>query len=293
LVLSSSLPDSAFAPLNRATASMSGEFLALFGKNAVVSGDVITLNNFRVHIVTECTALYPVILFSAFLMAVPASLKARLAGLAAGVPFLGSVNMLRIAAVTVVGANMPALFEICHVYLGQVVMVCMVIAACLAWFDMVRPQGPRLQSLFFIIRFGVCCTLLFLVWFVFNVAYVKLTDDTVVRWFFSLKNVKLEIPYQHMIYYQTFNLVAFMGLVMAGGTRLLRQKLPVVAAGLAVIVGMHILFRIGNVLMTVYAMESARRISDVIYIIGQYMIPVLLWIMLFREKMPLKCQGDV
>lgn len=291
-VLANWLPDSVFAPLNRATAFFTGECLSRFGKSAVVSGDTISLNNFRVRIVTECTSLYSIILFCAFLLAVPASLKARLAGLAAGVLFLGVVNTLRIAVVTVVGARRPALFEICHVYLGQVVMAGMVIAACLAWLFMIQPRSPRLQSLAFLIRFGVCCTILFLVWFVFNVAYVKLIDDHVLRRLFSLKNIQLEIPYQHMIYYQTFNIVAFIGLVMAGGAGLLRRKFRLAATGLALIVGLHILFRFGNVLMTAYGMESARRISDVIYILGQYMIPVLFWIMLFREKTPPAGRGD-
>lgn len=286
------LPESFFAPLNHATTSLAGNCIALFGGHAVVSEDMISLNGFRVRIITECTSLYSVVLFGAFLLSVPASLKARLAGVAAGAAFLSSVNILRIAAITAVGAGMPALFEIFHVYLGQVVMVIMVIASCMAGFHLTQPQRPQFNSFNFLIRFVVCSTLLFLAWFVFNVAYVRFTDNHVVRWLFSLKNVQLEIPYEHMIYYQTFNLVTFIGLVMAGGTRVLRRKIRIVAAGLAIIVAMHILYRVCNVLMTGFGMESAARISGSIYIIGQYLIPVLLWLVIVVKDYRLRTEKN-
>ena len=282
-ILIGSLPESFFAPLNHATTSLAGSCIGFFGGHALVSEDMISMDGFRVRIITECTSLYSVVLFSAFLLSVPASLKARLAGMAAGAAILSCFNILRIAAVTAVGASRPALFEIFHVYLGQVVMIIMVIAACLAWLHLIQPRKPKFKAVTFLIRFVVCSTLLFLVWFVFNVAYVKFTDDHVVRRLFSMNNVQLEIPYGHMIYYQTFNIVTFVGLVLAGGTRVLREKIRIVAAGVAIIVAMHILFRVSNVLMTAYGMESAARISDSIYIIGQYMIPVLLWLVIIRK----------
>jgi exosortase H (IPTLxxWG-CTERM-specific) len=287
-VLVNWLPDSIFAPLNCATAFLSGECLALFGKKAVVSGDSILMDGFRVLIVPECTAFYSLVLYCAFLLSVPASVKARMGGMLAGAAFLCSVNILRIAAVTAVGAGRPALFEIFHVYLGQVVMVIMIIAACLAWLHQIHPQRPHFKAITLLIRVGIYSSLLFLVWFVFNVHYVRLTDDHVIRWFFSLNNVKLEIPYEHLIYYQTFNIVTILGLIMAAGAGLLQRKVRVVAAGFVTIVVLHILFRLGNVLMTAYGMDSARKISDLIYIIGQYIIPLLFWLLILQEKKQLK-----
>jgi exosortase H (IPTLxxWG-CTERM-specific) len=116
--LAVSLPGSWSEPLNRVTASLSCACIALFGGHAQVAGDLISLDGFRVRIITECTSLYSVLLFAAFLLAVPAALNQRLAGLAAGATLLTCANTLRIAAVTVVGARRPALFEILHVYLG-------------------------------------------------------------------------------------------------------------------------------------------------------------------------------
>jgi hypothetical protein len=164
----------------------------------------------------------------------------------------------------------------------------MIIAACFAWFHLIQRQRQPLKNVTFLIRFGVCSTFLFLVWFVFNVAYVKLTDDHVVRWLFSLINYRLEIPYGHMVYYQTFNLVIFIGLVMASGVRVLRRNIRIVAGGLAIIVGMHILVRACNVLATAFGMEGAVRISGTIYSIGQYMVPILLWLIIIRNDRRVK-----
>lgn len=219
-ILVGSLPESCFTTLNHVTAHIAGLCLALFGEHPETAGDLISLNGFRVWIVTECTALYGSILFGAFIFSSPASLKSRLVGLLDGIPLLVMVNTLRIALITMTGANSPSLFEAAHVYLGQVVMAIIVIAACLTWLHLIHPQRPPLKTITFFIRFGVFSTLLFLVWFVFNVDYVRLTDDQVVRRLFSFKDVQLEIPYEHMIYYQTFDIVTFIGLVMADGSRL-------------------------------------------------------------------------
>jgi exosortase H (IPTLxxWG-CTERM-specific) len=282
------LPDSVFAPLNDATAYLAGICLTLFGEHPETAGGMISLNGFRVEIITECTSLYSVFLFTAFLLSVPSSLKARMAGVAVGAAFLSIVNILRITAVTAVGASRPVLFEIFHVYLGQVVMVIMVIASCLAWLHFIQPLRPKSNTVTFLIRFVVCSTLLFLVWFVFNMAYVKFADDYVVRWLFSLRNVKLYIPYEHMIYYQTFNVVTFVGLVMAGGSRVLRRKILLVLSGIAIIIGMHVIFRICNVLTTAFDMDSAGKISGSFYIFGQYIVPVLLWLVIVLKDYSVK-----
>ncbi|MGD0586317.1 MAG: hypothetical protein ABSA86_11180 [Oryzomonas sp.] len=53
-VLAHWLPDFFFAPLNRATAYLSGECLAFLGKRAEVAGDIVSLNGFRVWITAWC-----------------------------------------------------------------------------------------------------------------------------------------------------------------------------------------------------------------------------------------------
>lgn len=278
------VPDCCFDPLNHATACLAGMCLALFGGHANVSGDLISLDGFQVRIITECTALYSILVFGSFLISVSASFKARLVGLAFGAAFLSCVNLLRIAAVVGVGASRPVLFEIFHVYLGQVVMVVMVIAACLAWLQNLNPQRLRLGTFNFLVRFGACSSLIFLVWFVLNVDYVRLIDLHVIRQLFSWWMFSLEIPYQHMIYYQTFNVVAFIGLVMAGGGKALRGKVRTVALGLAGIVGMHILFRVCNVLTTGFGMGQVGAISQAVYLTSQFMIPVLLWMVTLGQE---------
>lgn len=120
-------------PLNRATAVLSGKTLALFGFMPQVRDDLITLDGFTVKIVSECTALYATLLLAAFILATPATWRERLAGIAAGSAAIGVVNLLRIAAVTIIGRFDPVRFEIIHVYLGQIAMMVLVLYCCLTW----------------------------------------------------------------------------------------------------------------------------------------------------------------
>ena len=153
VLVTSSLPKTAFSPLNLATASLTGSCLNLFGRDAMVNGTVISLNGFQVRIITECTALYCIVLFSAFLLAISASFRARLTGLVIGAAFLGSANILRIVTVTAVGARNPRLFAVLHVYLGQVMMVVLVCAACLAWLRWTTAVQGCNPPLGFLVRF--------------------------------------------------------------------------------------------------------------------------------------------
>ena len=106
-----------------------------FREHPETVGDMISLKGFQVQIITECTALYSIILFGAVIFSAPASLKSRMAGLLAGIPFLVAANTLRIALVTMIGAKYPALFEPVHVYLAQVVMIILVVGVSLVWLE--------------------------------------------------------------------------------------------------------------------------------------------------------------
>jgi exosortase H (IPTLxxWG-CTERM-specific) len=277
LVLANWLPDSVFSPLNRATASLSGECLALFGKKAVVAGDMVSLNGFRVLIVTECTALYSVMLFSALLLAAPATLKARLAGLAAGAALLGSVNILRIAAVVAVGSVNPALFEIVHVYLGQVVMMLTVVAAALVW---LRLSAPAADPFPFVLRAGVLASVLFLPWLAVNRFYVALLDKLVVFIFAIFHpGYLLTIPRPFFIYNHTFEAPLYLSLIFASRTVGMRRKVVGAVAGLLIIAGWHTLNRVTHVIWTAYDVEGILPFHMLFYLLGQYLLPFFLWLL--------------
>lgn len=250
----------------------------------VVNGTLLSQGTFTAGVITECTALYMAILFACFVAAYPAALRSKLYGLALGIPVLHAGNILRIALVFAIGVKKPQLFEIAHVFLGQILMVLLVIVVCLAWVRETAANGRELPSLSgFVLRFFAFSAIPFLAWLGLNGAYVRLTDHFV-RWLFWCFAVRLEIPYQHLVYYQTFNLVTFSGLVLASRAQVVGRKLWAVAAGFACIVGMHLLFRVGNVFATGFAMEAAVQLSNAVSIIGQYFLPIIFWIMIVSGK---------
>jgi exosortase H (IPTLxxWG-CTERM-specific) len=268
-------PDSLFAPFNHVTASLAGLCLNLFGRHAEVAGDVVSLNGFRVRIITECTALYCMVLFNSFVMSVPVALLSRLKGLLAGFAFLFTVNTLRIAVVVMVGAVYPGLFEIVHVYLMQVVMLLLVVAAALVWHRLVTradgSDGP------FLLRVAVLATTVFPVWLAVNTTYVQ-AMDRLVAGIFTIANYRLVINYQHMVYFQTFNIVLFIALILTERRLKWRGKLGWCMAGSLILVIGHLLFRIGNVLLTAFGWEYALKLTVSLSVIGEYLLPVLFWL---------------
>jgi exosortase H (IPTLxxWG-CTERM-specific) len=274
IVLVNWLPESVLAPLNRATASLSGLFLSLFGRNAEVAGDIIRLDGFRVQIVTECTPIYCVILYGAFLFSVPASRKTRLTGLATGIAFLGSVNVARIAAVTAIGAKSRLLFEIIHVYLGQVVMLLLVVAASFVWYRWAT-RSVEMKALF-ILRTLALASVIFLPWLILNETYVK-AQDTLTRGIFALAGYRLFIPYGRAIYFQTFNTVLLLGMVFADRSIPVRLKAVWAVSGVTILPAWQLLFRVGNVLLTAFSWQPALPLTISISVIGEYLLPLMLW----------------
>jgi exosortase H (IPTLxxWG-CTERM-specific) len=278
------LPESAFNRLNENTARMAAHCLRLIGMHPVLSRLTLSQDGFAVSVVTECSTLYMAILLFSFVVAYPAALRQKLIGLPLGIPVLHAGNILRIAAIFAIGVESRNLFEIVHVYLGQILMVLFVLTVCLAWLGAGSEPVPRNRDLFaFVIRFFAFSSIPFLLWLPLNKEYVKLAD-LVVTGLFWLFHYQLRIPYQHTIYYQTFNVVTFTGLVLATRPPPLKRKLRMLAVGQAAIFVLHILFRVCNVLLTAFHNEPAEKIGVGITVCGQYILPVALWLLMVRNK---------
>ena len=141
IVLSAWLPERVHQPLNAATAALTAMLLDFCGAAPVLQGAHLSLGGCQVVIVPECTGLYPTLLFCSFVAACPASLRTKASGMALGAAALNAANIARIAAVIALGSRWPALFEIAHVYLAQIMMVLLVFLACLLWLNRERSGG--------------------------------------------------------------------------------------------------------------------------------------------------------
>ncbi|KAF0219903.1 MAG: hypothetical protein FD174_1627 [Geobacteraceae bacterium] len=272
------LPDSFYAPLNRATASLAAWCIGLFGGHADVAGEIISLNGFRVRIIDECTAVYSIVVFGAFVASTPASLRARLAGLSLGAALLCSANIVRIAAVTIVGAKIPWLFELFHIYLGQIVMLILVIATALIW---LRWNAAAADPFPFVLRALVVASVLFLPWVAVNRVYVAAFDEVVKLLFHMIfPDYALNTPRPLTIYNHTLAVPLFFSLVMASRDIGARRRIGGVIAGVLILAGWHTLFRITHVIWTAYHVNEIEPFHKAVYLLGQYLLPFLLWFLL-------------
>lgn len=264
-------------PLNRATAIMSAKILAAAGFAPSVAGDLITVGTFPVRIVTECTSLYATLLFVAFILVWPATWTERLTGIVAGGGVIGVVNLLRIAVVTVIGTRDPVRFEIIHVYLGQVTMLLLVIGCCLAWRHWCSGERGALAFMFRAVCWG---TILFLPWLMVHKVYLALVD-ALVRLVFSLlfPQHAVTTPLPLAIYNHPFSVPLLLALLLASSGISRRRAIVGGVAGVLLLTAGYGLFRVTHVIWTAFDVPEILPIHQLVYLAGQFLLPVLLWLL--------------
>ncbi|MBT1076734.1 exosortase H [Geobacter grbiciae] len=275
------VPEAAFEPLNRVTAIMAAELLGLMGRHAQAAGTLVRLDGFSARVVTECSVINPAILFISFVFGFAAPLRAKAAGILAGIPILNSINVLRIAAVIATGAAVPALFEAVHVYVGQILMVGVVLFGAILWSRWASADG--VATFPFVPGVLAWSVILFVPWLFMNRWYVAV-GDIPLRLLFEMAGRPVELPVERPLYYQTFNSVLFASLVLATGSIPIRRKAVFLAGGLALLAVGHQLFRVCNILFSAFGIRKAYLASVAIHEISGYLLPFLLWFILCHRK---------
>ena len=110
-----------------------------------------------------------------------------------------------------------------------------------------------------------------------NRAYVRSLDFFVLE-IFALANYRLTISYEHFIYFQTFNMVIFVALILAEQRISIHSKVTWILVGATILAAGHFLFRIGNVLLSAFAWQPAFQMTAMLTICGEYLLPILLWL---------------
>ena len=117
-------------PVMAGTASVTGVCSSLTGVPATVSGNQIFLATRTLRIDPDCTAIAPILIFVALVLAHPASPRHKLIGVLVGVPALLLVNLARLIAVAQLSAPLAdKAFFFVHDYLFKIAMVVAVMAA--------------------------------------------------------------------------------------------------------------------------------------------------------------------
>ena len=267
------IPEVWFGPLNGFTARRAGEVIQLLGVVPLVRGTALSVGGFTVNVIAECSAVHLVALYAAFIVAFPARRPAKWIGLAAGTSLLFLANIVRIAGLTLTGWRFPGVFEIIHIYFGQLGMLLATVVACLVWSRWASRSGGMPRPLGFLLRFLAFSSLPFLIWIDLNTRYVA-TLDNLINGVLGMFSFHLEIRHAHRLYYQTFSLIALGGLLMAVKGATPAMRLRWMAFGLGVLSLLQIALRLCNAGITAFQIQWMVPVAQVVYHVCVYVLPI-------------------
>lgn len=125
--------DHVVVPFTAFVTRVSGVAVRLFDAEVRVSGTTMASPRFAIDVRNGCNAVEAMILFTAAVLAFPAPVRWRLAGLAIGLPVLQLVNVLRLTSLFWLGAWRPDLFNVVHIALWQSVIILIGVAMFVFW----------------------------------------------------------------------------------------------------------------------------------------------------------------
>ena len=272
------LTPSTFTSLNNYTAEMMGFSLRSLGLQPVVHGVFVSAGGFGVEIITECSAIFILILFSSFVLAYPTTFKNKAIGLIFGIPILFAVNTLRLVVGFIAGMWRPDLFEYIHVYLWQTIIIIFVFISCLVWLQLVVMVTTKNKPLTFFVRFIAFSSIPFLIWAYLNKQYVLMTLH-ISEFLLHCMGYPISLfPDQSvMIYPSTFNLIALTALVLATQSIGKNAKIKALMIGLPLMILLQAIHGAYQVLAS-YQVPHALEITYAVQIGNQYFLPFGLWL---------------
>jgi len=109
--------------------------MSAFDHNVVAVGPTITqaTGGFGVTILAGCNGIEAMIVLAAAMLAYPAPLKHRLAGVAVGVVAIQALNLVRIVSLFYIGQWNRDVFEWAHLYAWQVLIMLDALIVWLLW----------------------------------------------------------------------------------------------------------------------------------------------------------------
>jgi exosortase/archaeosortase family protein len=115
----------------------------VFHMQCVVSGSFLRLAGADLEIVGDCTSLMPTLTLWAAVIAFPAGVLWKGAGLTSGAVVLWFYNLARVLALAFVLRVHPTWFEFVHAYLWQTLTLLIVLAMFIGWIVLEPRRGKR------------------------------------------------------------------------------------------------------------------------------------------------------
>jgi len=116
-----------------ANADVAASLLNLFGEDALAHDNMISTRRFRLIIANACDAAEPLGLFTAAVLASPASMLSRLAGLAVGGFLILLMNQVRIVTLYFAGVYFPRALSFVHTDVWPPLFIALCLTIWLLW----------------------------------------------------------------------------------------------------------------------------------------------------------------
>lgn len=279
------LPEAFFHPINRLNAVLAGRLLAGLGMRPEVQELVVVLGGFRAQVVGECSAVFISVLPVAFIFAYPSPWRQKIIGWLVGLALLFAVNLLRIAALVYAGAHSPKHFEMVHIYMGQPIMILVVLAICLLWLQWARHNHTEFRVNTILAR-GLTVSMLGFVFWLFLGEHYSRILYILLKALLGMFKISVLIPETMRIYPDTFqclNFVSFSALFWGMGHGKVKSRMAQWLLGVFVLMVVHLLFKLLQVLFFQYRQVYLMGVINLLLVLNEWILPFGLWVLLDRR----------
>jgi exosortase family protein XrtM len=121
--------------VDKLTTAVSSKIINLITphEKTFVQEGAITDGSFMVEVRRGCEGIEGMLLLIAAMLAFPAGLRAKLAGMIGGILFVYVFNLARIAGLYYVVKYKPILFDMMHIYVGQIIIIFIALVFFIFW----------------------------------------------------------------------------------------------------------------------------------------------------------------
>lgn len=130
-------------PYTELLAKAVAAIINLFGAGATADGSLVSSPSFSINIAMGCDGVEASSLFLAGVLAFPTSWRARLIGLALGLPLIHAINLARLVGLYYAGVFMPSVVDEVHVYVAQTIVIFLSTAILIFWLDRFAVEHRR------------------------------------------------------------------------------------------------------------------------------------------------------
>ena len=122
------------------TARITTWSLSLLGVEAHADGKLVSSSIYSIRIIRECTAVHPIMIYVAAVLAYPCAWRSKSLGAVCGTAAILLINQVRLVSLCYIGLWYPAMFETVHILVWQSLIIFFTVLIWICWASLVTPS---------------------------------------------------------------------------------------------------------------------------------------------------------